>query len=308
MIETADIFIPTLNRIHSLKRCLESLNKQTIKNFRIILVGKEKNKEIRNLIKSFKNLKIIYRLQKKPGLVAAANLALSISQSRLFVRIDDDVEVDKNWFKNILLTFRLDKKIGAVTGPTLLTEKGIASRDVTKVLETTRKSQNIFLHFFYSFYNYYLCENKLYEVAKFFKSGAFSIGSNFKTSLKLKSREVENLEACNFASLTGILKQIGGFDQTFSQGLGEYHEADVAFKIRKLAWKIIFNPKVKLWHRLESSPVEIRPDSLNRLKNFIFFYKRHIGFKNLDYFFRFAANVCCQVSYHIYKSLFRKKS
>lgn len=299
----ANIFIPTTNRVKSLHKCLQSLNNQSNKEFSIIIIGKEKNALVKKVIKKFNSLNILYTVQKKRGLVGAANEALKKSNHSIFVRIDDDVVCDKNWFKNILLTFGKNKKIGAVTGPTLLTKKGFQSRDMLKILEIARKNSNIFLKFFYNFYNDYICEGKLFHVGRFFKSGAFSIGSNFAACLKLKLTEVENLEACNFACQTDLIKKLGGFDRTFEKGLGEYHEADLAFKIRKLGYKIIFNPKIKVWHHVENSAVKTRPDSLNRLRNFIIFYKRHIGFKNLGYFFRFSVNLFGQISYHIYKSL-----
>ncbi len=299
----ANIFIPTTNRIKSLHKCLQSLNNQSNKNFVIILIGIEKNISIEQVIKKFTDLTIDYFVQKKPGLVGAANEALHKSEHRIFIRIDDDVIVDKNWFKNITEAFLKDKKIGAVTGPTLLTNQGIKSRDSINYLNQSKQSKNIFCRILYKIYNDYIYENKMYEVDRFFRSGAFSIGANFKECLKLKPHEVENLEACNFACKTNLLKQFGGFDTTFEKGLGEYHEADCAFKIKKLGYKIVFVPKVKVWHHVENSFFKTRPDSLNRLKNFIIFYKRQIGFRNLDYFFRFFANLIGQISYHIYKSL-----
>jgi len=299
----ANIFIPTTNRTKSLNKCLQSLNNQSNKSFAMTLIGIEKNTSTEQMIKKFTDLTIDYGIQKKPGLVGAANEALQKSEHKIFIRIDDDVIVDKNWFNSILLTFKKGSRVGAVTGPTLLTNKGMLSRDVTSFLEKFRQSKNPLYRLVFRIYDDYIYEKNMLDVGRFFRSGAFSIGANFKKCLQLKPHEVENLEACNFACQTTLLKQLNGFDRTFEKGLGEYHEADLAFKIKGLGYKIIFNPEVKLWHHVENTFVKTRPDSLNRLRNFIIFYKRHIGFRNLDYFLRFSAHLFGQISYHIYKSL-----
>jgi glycosyltransferase involved in cell wall biosynthesis len=100
-----DIFLPTSNRIKALRNCLVSLNNQTDKNFKIFLVGLKKDKEVEKLAISFKNLNIDYFIQKKPGIISAANEALRKTQGEIFVRIDDDVVLDKDWFKNLIKTY-----------------------------------------------------------------------------------------------------------------------------------------------------------------------------------------------------------
>lgn len=300
----ADIFIPTTNNLIALSSCLKSLKKQTIKTFNILIIASYKDHEIEKLITDYDDLNIKYFVERGKGLVAAANTALKKSISGIFIRIDDDVVTFPGWYENIVKTFKSDKKIGAVSGPTLMTKGGLSARDSTGMLQKFGNSRNPFTKLLYKVYYNYIYEGKLYKVGLFLKSGAFSFGSNFESCLKIKKNiEVENLEACNFAVRRKILKSIGGFDPVFSRGLGEYHEADLAFKIRKLGFKLIFNPKIKVQHRVELSQKSLRPDSLGRIENFIIFYFRHLGIKDWNSFFRFSTNLLFQNMYYFYKFL-----
>lgn len=301
----ADIFIPTSNRVDSLKQCMDSLQKQTNKNFHILLVGLKPNESIKYLVSQYKSLSINYFIQKRKGIIPAANEALYIARHEVFIRIDDDVIVDKNWFKNILLTYNLDKKIGGVTGPTIMSEKGLQSRDLTAFLETFKKSHNPFLNLFYHLYSDVLYDGRINEVSQFLPSGVFTLGSNYKSALALKRPiDVNNLEACNWSSRTALLKKIGGFDEIYTKGLSDYHEADAALKIKALGYRLVFNPKANLIHNVEVGIVQkARPAAYYRIQNFIIFYFRFYKIRNLKQFSTFFLNLSLQNGYYFYRFL-----
>lgn len=301
----ADIFIPTSNRINALKKCLDSLNDQTSKNFNVFLVGLKKDKKIERLVKTFNNLEINYFIQKKKGIIGAANEALKKAKGEIFIRTDDDVVLDKDWFKNIIEPYKADKKIGGVTGPTLISQKGMAARDLTFFLTSFGKSKNPLFKLLSLIYYHYLYENKIKEVSLFLKSGAFTLGSNFSDCLKIKKIiEVDNLEACNWSCREKLLKSLGGFDEIYLKGLGDCSEADVPFRIKKLGYKIIFNPKAKLEHHVEIGGVKkARPAAFYRIQNFIIFYHRHFSIKSFDQFLRFMVNLMMQNGYYFYRFL-----
>lgn len=301
----ADIFIPTSNRINSLNSCLESLSNQSLKDFKIILVGLTKNEDVEKLINKFNNLSINYVIQKDRGLVSAANIALTYSENDIFVRVDDDVIIDQGWFSALIDTYDSDNKIGGVTGPTIVSEVGMKSRDLTAFLEKFKKSENPFLKFLSYLYESVLYENKMYDVSFFLESGVFTLGSNFKSCLNIKGLvEVNNLEACNWSCRTELLKKIGGFDSIYVKGLGDYHEADAALKIKNLGYKLIFNPKASLKHNVEGGKVESsRPNSYYRIQNFIIFYFRFFKIKSPEQFFKFTLNLTLQNCYYVWKYL-----
>lgn len=299
----ADIFIPTTNRKAALLQCLDSLNSQTKKTFRVIIIGQKSDKEIFRLIEKYKCLKIVYLVQKQRGLIGAANEALKISRAPIFVRIDDDVILDPLWFSELTKTFVSNRKIGGVTGPTIMSKKGIASRDLTNYLVTFSKSNNIFHRLIGWIYLDLLYEGRIFDVSTFLPSGVFTIGSNFKSSLKLRGLlRVNNLEACNWSARTKLLKKVGGFDEIYVKGLGDYHEADAALKIKSLGYYLIFNPRVKLQHNVESGHIpKARPAPYYRIQNFIIFYFRFFRIKNLSQLTRFSINLFLQNCYFLFR-------
>lgn len=301
----ACIFIPTSNRIPALQECLESLTRQTRQEFRVLLVGIRKDEAVERLLQDFASLKIEYFIQNKKGIIGAANEALEKTREEIFIRIDDDVVLDSSWFEQVMKTFAATARLGGVTGPTILSEKGIISRDLTAFLDRFSKSKNPLLKLLSSLYKDYIYEGEIMLVSRFLKSGAFTLGSNFPECLNLAHQlEVDYLEACNFSARTPLLKKIGGFDDTFQKGLGDYHEADAAFKIKKLGYKLMFNPLCSLKHNVEQGSVgKARPETFYRIQNFFIFYGRHIGFMSWDNFFRFWTNVLLQNGYYFFRFL-----
>lgn len=301
----ADIFVPTSNRIDALEQCLESLDHQSRKDFQIYLVGIAQDARVEEMIKKYPALQIEYFIQKKKGLIGAANEALEKSQNEFFVRIDDDVVLDPGWFENLIRTFDSDPRIGGVTGPTIMSEEGIKARDLTAFLDRFLKSKNPCLKLIGRLYSGYIYENRIYDVSKFLKSGAFTLGSNFPKCLELGSVvEADNLEACNWSCRTEILRRNGGFDEIYLQGLGDYHEADAAFRIKEAGYRLVFDPAVKLRHNVEIGKVKkARPAPYYRIQNFFIFYGRHIRIKSLDHFLRFATNVLLQNGYFFFRFL-----
>ncbi len=300
------IFIPTAHNIAALGDCLDSLQKQTYTDFTVILVGMRKDTETMQLLKKYPHLAIDFIIQSKPGLVQAAQDAFLQSAADIFIRIDDDVVAAPDWLEHILSIFKADATIGGVTGPTLTSTEGRNSRDLFLFFENMKKNRSPLWRLIKIIYTDYIYEKRMYDIGHFMRSGAFTLGSNFKEALELTNYiHVDNLEACNMAIRMSVLKKLGGFDLIFNRGLGEYHEADIAYKIKKAGYRVIFSPDVRVQHKVETTETasKTRPDAFHRISNFIIFYKRHIRIKNPDNFARFMTNVMFQNGYYCYKFL-----
>src|SRR3990167_6383348 len=299
----AIIFIPTLNRFTPLINCLDSLDKQSYRDFWVLMIAPAIDQKISNRLKNY-TFHIRYIKQGKTGLVEAANQALTLAgDSDIFIRIDDDVVVDKDWLTNMVKSFDKNQKVGGVTGPTLMTKKGIESRDVLSFIKRFYEDKSFLWQIVGKIYLKLIYNNNPYAIGRFFPSGAFSLGSNYAKSTKLpKPVEVDNLEACNFSCRTKLLRQLGGFDPIFNRGLGEYNEADIACKLRRLGYTLIFNPKALVWHKVETTKNNgSRPDAFYRIFNFIVFYRRHIKIDSFDKLFHLSCNVFLQNCYYIFK-------
>lgn len=298
------VLIPTKDRCRVLKECLESLSTQIYKNFEVVIIDGGSTDETTELARQYNDkLSIIFVRQKRKGLVNAANEGWESSGGEIVVRTDDDIVASQEWVQEIVNTFHSSDSIGGVTGPTITPEKLKQFRDLF-FFQRKMKEGNIFWKFVGKIYFNYFLEGKPFAVGKFFKSGAFSVGSNYTSCLNLKEPiEVDHHEACNMAVKRNLLEKIGGFDRIF-RGVGDYNEPDVSFKIKKLGYKIIFNPKARVEHLPSKSGVySARAISYWRILNFINFYFRHIRPNSLNKFVRFSSYLLFLNIYFIYKAI-----
>lgn len=285
---TSTVFIPTGNRASSLRKILDSLVNQTCKDFEVIIVDYKSGKDTFTTIEQYRDkIKIHVINQKEKGLAKAANLALKKTTGDIFIRTDDDVVMDKNWLKAIQDTFLKDKQVGGVTGPTVIPSNYLQNRDLFS-FEEKFKNGSLLWKFIGKIYFDYFMEGNPYRVSHWTKCGAFTLGSNFVSAQKTPYQEVNNLEACNWSVKTALLKKVGGFDETYT-GVGEYHEADAAFKIKNLGFKLVFNPKAMLNHcPSQDGFFHERPSSYSRMINFIRFYITYIKLDSVDKLNRFS--------------------
>lgn len=112
MPHTVSIVICTYGRPESLNDTLESLTKQTYRDFEVLLITEKGN---------------LSQLRDK---------GLRSSCGDIVIFIDDDVYCPSNWLQNTVECFR--KGVVGVTGPTWITEKYRQNRDIFKY-QTLRK-------------------------------------------------------------------------------------------------------------------------------------------------------------------------
>jgi len=296
------VIIPTKNRFDALERCLDSLTNQTYRRFEVIIVEGGSADRSKTLVKKYAGkLAITYLSQTKRGLANATNEGVRNSDGEIVIRTDDDIVAEENWLQEIVKVFCSSSKVGGVTGPTIIPEDLMKQRDLFYFQERMQKG-NVFWSLLGRIYFNYFLEGEPLSVGKFFRSGAFSLGSNYNFCLKMKNViEVDHHEACNLAVRRDLLEQIGGFDTTFT-GIGDYNESDVSFKIRRLGYRIMFNPKAIVHHLPSTEGIfKDRPNSYDRMLNFINFYFRHIRPDTPDKFVRFFSYLLFLNGFWIYK-------
>ncbi len=99
------IVIPTRNRKNILKKCLKSLNKQSISNnkYEIIVIDDGSNQDNKTMIESL-NLKpdIIYRYQNHSGPAKSRNKGINLASGTYIIFIDDDIIVNEQFVESHL--------------------------------------------------------------------------------------------------------------------------------------------------------------------------------------------------------------
>ncbi|MFH1202703.1 MAG: glycosyltransferase [Candidatus Omnitrophota bacterium] len=295
------VVIPTKDRVKDLKTCLDSLVGQAFKNFEVIVVDGGSGGDTLNLTKQYKDkLKITY-VRQTGGLIKQSNAGWKLSNGFIMTRTDDDAVFDPYWLENVVFTFK-DDKIGGVTGPTIMPKEYREGRDLIYFNEKLAKDKGLLGLLFRKIYYGYFMENQPFGVSRFFKSGAFSLGSNYESCLSLSEIiDADHLEACNSSYRKELVDRVGGFDERFG-GIGEYHEPDLAYRVKNLGYRLVFNPKAIVYHRPSVIGVfKARPDAYSRSLNFMLFYFRHIKPNTLDKLIRFISYLVFLDTYWFFK-------
>lgn len=231
----------------------------------IILTTKHPTKVLECLHnQTFKHFEVI--IADEPGIVNAMNSALKKAKGKIFVRIDDDVQLPENWLEELMIPFA-DKGVAGVTGPTFVPEYRRKNRDSIRIWE----KPNWFLK--------WMADGCHFMPAGIYRCGMVSYDSNYEERFDYDlSYEPDHLEGTNWAMRTDLIKKVGGFDTSFD-GVSEWFDTDVEQKIKKMGYTLHYNQKAYLYHMLEfTEHYNDRFDGWGRIKNFIRYHRRHSKF------------------------------
>ena len=90
---TFTIFIPTYNRAHTLNRALESIQKQTFRDFEVIIVDDGSTDTTGALVEEFTDkvdFPVVYQYQTNQGQHVAHNAAVELANGYFLVTLDSD--------------------------------------------------------------------------------------------------------------------------------------------------------------------------------------------------------------------------
>lgn len=108
------VIIPTYNEKKVILNCLESLGKQTLEDFEIIVVDDGSTdgtkKEIKNLHKVVPSIKLLSQDHKGPG--AARNFGAGKAKGEILVFVDADMTFDENFLKKLTTPITKGKVFG----------------------------------------------------------------------------------------------------------------------------------------------------------------------------------------------------
>lgn len=109
------IVIATWNKKGLLKECLKSLKRQTFNNFRITVVDNASSDgTVKFLNKYYPNIKII-KLGKNLGFSKAVNKGIKVSKTEYIILLNNDMVVDKNFVKYLVMSLDKNKYYCACT-------------------------------------------------------------------------------------------------------------------------------------------------------------------------------------------------
>jgi len=103
------IIIPVYNEEKDIGNCIESLKKQTFKDFETIIVDDGSTDRTLEIVKKFAKVRIIKGEHKGAGI--SRNLGAKKARGRILVFIDADMTFDKNYIKNLIKPLLNNKEV-----------------------------------------------------------------------------------------------------------------------------------------------------------------------------------------------------
>lgn len=294
------IVIPTYNRGDSLVVVLDSLKGQTYKEFEVIICDGGSKDRTKEVVQEYQKFFPLTFLENCNPLVTARNRGWQAASAEVVMFTDDDAKLDKNCLTEIVKIFKTDKKVGGVTGPSIIPQKRLANRD----LFAFQSKKGFLWSVIRRIYEGYFLEGKPNAVGKLVRCGTFTPGATYQEATKIeKPFEVDYLETTNTSYRREILEKTGGFSTKYL-GIGDWSEPDLAIRVRKLGYKLIFNPHAIVYHLVSRGGIYIRRNEAHqRMLNFVYYYKKNFAPFTPDKITRFITYLMFLNAFWFYKFL-----
>ena len=235
------VVIPTYNRYHDLKECLDSIFSLKNKPYEVIVVDSHSKDQTPKLKDRFPIRFISIREKNRQY---AKNIGISMAKGDIISFLDDDVILSEDWLTEIVKPYE-DKTVGGVGGRVLP-----YGTPADSYVEISKK-----------------------DVGKVFTNGL--VIGNFDLPAD-DMIEVDSFIGCNMSFRRDLLLAVGGFDENYL-GTGYRDDTDLCLRIRKLGYRLIYNPKALVWHKFRGKKLD---------RNWAYWYIRNHTYFYLKNFFR----------------------
>lgn len=113
---TVSVIVPVWNRPDDIRRCLASLQVQTLPSseFEVIVVDNGSTDDTADAAQAFPGVTVLS--EPRPGSYAARNLGLSVARGRLIAFIDSDCSADPRWLEEAVRAAAAFPAAGVIAG------------------------------------------------------------------------------------------------------------------------------------------------------------------------------------------------
>lgn len=221
------VIISTKDREKKLVSCLESILKNTTFPLEIVILDQSTTEETEKKIKNLRLPSLIkyYRMQVR-NLSLGRNFGINHANGDVLVFADDDCLVDKHWLERISESFKRNKEIVGLFGK-VMSYKPSQNRE--KYCPCT-----------------FLKKKKMLITKPCVHSENIGFGNNMAFRRK-------------------IFKRVGGFKEWLGIGSIGKSAEDAEFALRVLlnGYRLLYNPKVKVYHNRWLTEEQMRGQSLS---------------------------------------------
>ena len=212
------IIIPVHNNFNYTYNCITSiLNSEISTLYEIIIVNDMSTDETINLkdkyFKNYSNI-IVHNNEQRLNFLQNCNNAAKFSRGKYLLFLNNDTKVHKHWLTYLLQLINSDENIGMV-GSKLIYPNG-----------TLQEAGGIV-------WNNGECSN-------------FGRSKNPNLSEYNYVKEVDYISGASIIIRKSAWKKIGGFDRRFIPAY--YEDTDLAFELRKIHYKVMYQPKSIVEH------------------------------------------------------------
>lgn len=284
------VVIPTLNRADDLKRCLESLLKQTVTPKEICVLDNGSTDRTLDLVKRYP-----IRILSEPGVTLSHlfNIGWLSTQTDFVAYLNDDSEVVPEWLERIDQTFVAFPQASVVGGPTI----AMRDQEIYSTYQTLMHSR--WFAWLARFYNSFIHQGRLFDVGAYSESGAYSIGGSLRECLNEEEPyPVTLLSITNMVIRRSALKALGGFDESFRYA---HIDGDLFLRLGEAGHILVFDPKAVVWHYV--NPTGLTRSAYVMGKDLAHLYRKHLPPHSVIGWLRFITNIAFFILFWIYKAL-----
>ena len=221
------IVIPTFNKAEYLYQCLESLLANTDVPFELIVVDDASEDDTPKLLDRLKNVTCV-RNEENLEFIRTCNRGIRLAIGRYLLFLNNDVTVTPSWLSTLVATIERDSRCGAVHGKlvrpdgTLQEAGSIVWRD----------------------------------------GSALGYGRDDDPSKPEYGylREVDFGSAACLLVRAELVHKLGGFDERYVPAF--YEDVDLCFGVRRLGYRVLFQPDVSVYHYEFGSRSPARAETL----------------------------------------------
>jgi GT2 family glycosyltransferase len=231
------IVIPTYNRNGTLRKTLENVLQFKEQYHELILVDQTPahDDDMRRYLDSLRDeQKIILVTPDYPNLPAARNRGIEKASADIIIFIDDDVSITPGFIAGHLRQYE-DPDTGGVTGRVEIANTKTGENIVFSGGGGFKKKVKSLLFFF------------LRKKASYVTP--FGILSDFTGNRKLPA---DTGIGCNMSFRRTVFGAAGNFDENYT-GNAYREDTDMAIRVRRAGYKIVYAPEAALVHHMENS-------------------------------------------------------
>lgn len=229
------IIIVTHNKAEYTLDCLQSLTLSTFKNFELIIIDNASTDDTSFLLDKIEGAKII-RNSTNLHFVKSINQNLPHCTGKYTLLLNNDAQITPSAIENAVLAFSNDSLIGAVGGR-IIRADGTLQEAGCSILSNG------------GCYGY-------------------GVGMNPWDSRYLFTREVDFCSGTFLAIRTDLFNAAGGFDPRFEPAY--FEEVDLQLRLSKAGYKIIYDPKVVIFHAEHGSSSTVEASKLQQQQREVF--------------------------------------